>query len=98
VVNCAINAWNGPCSACSSYPYDYDLCRAYMDANVCQTELAACANDFYCQQFEDCVSTCGTLAACVACDNTPELFAGRQLLEAYEKCIATECLAESWLP
>ncbi|MFO0550862.1 MAG: hypothetical protein U0271_20905 [Polyangiaceae bacterium] len=98
VVNCAISAWNGSCTACSSYPYDFEQCRAFMLGGACQSAFDACAGSSDCQTFKDCTSTCTTLAACLACDDTPAGAAGRQLYEAVELCVAGECLAESWLP
>lgn len=98
VVNCAISAWNGACTACSSYPYDHDQCRDFMLQGACQAAFDACAGSSDCQAFKDCASTCSTLAACLACDDTPAGAAGRQLYEAVELCVASECLAESWLP
>ena len=59
---------------------------------------AACEASTDCQTYRDCVSLCTSLGGCLACDDEPEAFAGRQLLEAYELCIAAECLSESWIP
>jgi hypothetical protein len=95
-VECAINAVCAP--PCLFYPDDYDDCRIFMNQGDCAAQRAACEASSDCQTYRDCARTCGSLAACLACDDSPEKLDGRHTLEAYEVCIAAECLSESWIP
>jgi hypothetical protein len=96
LVNCADHAVCSP--PCTFYPQDNDLCRSFMTKGACKDVNQACKDSLDCQNYKDCVSTCKTLAECIACDNTPAGTAGRKALEAYELCVAGECTAEAWLP
>jgi hypothetical protein len=95
VVDCSIIATCRP--PCTTYPDDFDACRAFMDKGDCFGALAACQANNDCVAYRSCVGSCTTLAECSACSATPEGAAGRQLLQAYEVCIASECISESWL-
>jgi len=95
VVDCAIKATCRP--PCEAYPKDYNGCRAFMNNGDCAGELAACEASADCLSYRTCVSSCSSLAACMNCGNTVEGTAGRKLLLAYEICIASECMSESWL-
>lgn len=95
VVNCA---YDGACfPPCQGYPIDYPACRNYMTTGPCAAEWAACQSDVDCQLYQNCSSGCTTFSGCINCASTPEGLAGRELYEAYEFCVATECLSESWL-
>jgi hypothetical protein len=83
---------------CLPYPQSFDECRAFMDKDICADALAACKTSLDCKNFRDCASVCKSGSECLGCDDTPELAAGRQLAEAYELCVASECISESWLP
>ena len=96
VVDCAVNAACTP--PCAFYPQDYDACRVYMDGARCKDERSACDASVTCSSYRDCVSFCTTLKDCVACDDTPEGFEGRAILDTYETCIAAECIVTSWIP
>ncbi len=96
LVNCVIDAACSP--PCTFFPQDNDLCRAFMTKGACKDANQACKDSLDCQNYKDCVSTCKTLAECISCDNTPAGLAGRKVLEAYELCVAGECMAEAWLP
>lgn len=95
VVNCAQAA---PCGPCSSNPFDYDACRVKADMGPCADERDACTADADCVAYTNCAATCQTQATCVACQSGTSGMAGYALAFAYEKCIAIECLPESWLP
>lgn len=95
VVDCAIKATCRP--PCEAYPKDYDACRAFMNNGDCAGALAACETSEECLAYRSCVSNCSTLAACTDCGNTVEGAAGKKILRAYEICIASECMSESWL-
>jgi hypothetical protein len=95
VVDCAIKATCRP--PCESYPEDYDGCRAFMNKGDCAGALAACEASAECLSYRSCVGSCSTLTACTDCGNTVEGAAGKKLLRAYEICIASECISESWL-
>lgn len=98
VVNCAVDP-NTMCSPpCTFFPQDYDLCRNFMNNGDCFGYNKACEADLNCRNFRDCVSFCATLPDCLACDDTAEKAQGRALFEAYETCVAAECLTESWIP
>ncbi|MDI1450872.1 hypothetical protein [Polyangium sp. 6x1] len=96
VVNCAQDVKCSP--PCTFYPQDYDLCRTFMNNGDCTGYQKACDADTRCSAYRDCVKFCGTIAACTACDDTPDALEGRKLLEAYEQCVAGECMTESWIP
>jgi hypothetical protein len=96
VVNCAIAAKCSP--PCTFYPQDYDACKSFMAKGPCQTANQACKDSNDCQTYKDCVTTCTTNKECIACDDTASGLAGRKILEAYELCVAGECLAQAWLP
>jgi len=96
VVNCAQGTMCQP--DCAFYPQDYDLCRTFMNNGDCYGYNRACEDSLNCKNFRDCISFCSSLADCLACDDTPEGAQGRVILEAYETCIASECLTESWEP
>jgi hypothetical protein len=96
VVNCAVDTKCQP--PCTFYPQDYDLCRTFMNNGDCYGYNQACENSLNCKNFRDCISFCASLPDCLACDDTPELAQGRAILEAYELCVAAECVAESWIP
>jgi hypothetical protein len=96
VVDCAVGSSCEP--PCTPYPQSYEDCRAYMDKNLCASQLAACKASADCSAYQDCVTNCTSLADCLACDDTPEKLAGRQILEVYERCVAGECIAQSWIP
>lgn len=96
LVNCAAAAMCTP--PCTYYPQDYESCRSFMDKGTCKDDNQACKDSSECQTYKDCVTTCKTLAACIACDDTPSGIAGRKVLEAYELCVAGECTAPAWLP
>lgn len=95
VANCSQGA---PCDPCSSNPFDYDDCRVKADQGPCADERMACTTDTDCVAYSNCAATCQTLAACVGCQSGASGMAGFALALAYETCIATECIAESWLP
>lgn len=96
VVNCALDTTCQP--PCTFYPQDYDFCRGFMNNGDCFGINNACEANQNCKNFRDCVLFCGDLQECLACDDTPEGIEGRAYLEAYETCVARECLTESWLP
>jgi len=95
-VNCAQTHTCSP--PCTFYPQDYDLCRTFMENGDCNGYKKACEASVDCTTYRDCRNLCGTLAECLACDDTPESAKGKQLLELYESCIASECVIESWIP
>jgi hypothetical protein len=97
VAVCAINAWPN-CAPCSSYPHDYNKCIEKAAGGACQASLDACNASSDCVQYRECVGSCPTLTACLACDDTPEGAAGRALLFEYNLCLSGECILESWLP
>ena len=96
VVNCAQDVMCSP--PCTFYPQDYDLCRTFMNNGDCTGYMKACDADTRCSTYRDCVKFCGTIADCTACDDTADATEGRKKLEAYEQCVAGECLTESWIP
>lgn len=96
VVNCAYDTKCQP--PCAFYPQDYDLCRTFMNNGDCYGYNAACEASLNCKNFRDCIKFCSSLQDCLACDDTPEGVEGRAILEAYEACVASECLTESWIP
>jgi hypothetical protein len=96
VVECAVSGVCFP--PCAAYPQDDEACRAFMNMGDCGTALAACEASPECSTYRDCVAACATLPDCLACDDTASGVAGRALLEAYEQCIAGECVTEAWLP
>ncbi len=95
VVDCVLK--NECFPPCAPYPQDYDACVVYMNQDLCKELFDACQANLDCQNYRECTKTCATLAACLMCDATPEAFEGRKMYEAYNFCIASECLAESWL-
>lgn len=99
LVNCAISAWPD-CRACSSYPFDYEACvtKHSSDGGACKDEYDACNASNDCVQYRQCVASCTTLAACLACDDTTEGQNGSAIYFAYQECIAPHCIEESWLP
>lgn len=97
LVNCAIGAWPS-CEKCSSYPYDYEKCVEKAVGSACKTQYDACNASADCEQYRQCVAGCSTLAACNACDDTPEGQNGGALYVDYQLCIAQDCIEESWLP
>ena len=82
--------------SCAGYPADYQACRTTMQAGACATAWTACSNSADCQVYIGCSTICTTLTACLGCSDDPQSMAGRQLYEAYETCIARECIALSW--
>lgn len=96
VVNCALGA---NCPPCSSYPWDYEHCQssASLPPGVCADLYDACNADPDCVTYRSCVATCTTLTECLDCQNVASGTAGGTKLEDYEYCIATQCLAESWI-
>ena len=96
LVNCANDATCSP--PCTFYPQDYELCRSFMTKGACSATNQACKGSSECQTYKDCVTTCQTVAECIACDDSATGLAGRKVLEAYELCIAGECTTASWLP
>ena len=98
LVNCAQAKTESCQPPCAFYPQDYDLCRTFMNNGDCFGYQGACEASLNCKNFRDCISLCGTLTECLACDDTPEGAEGRALLEGYEACVASECLTESWMP
>lgn len=97
VADCSQTAGN-TCGACSSNPFDYSDCRSKANLGPCEAARTACQNDLDCTQYTNCSLTCTTLATCVACQNGMSGAAGFALAMEYERCIAAECIAESWLP
>ena len=97
VANCSQGA-GGTCGPCSSNPFDYDDCRLKADVGPCDAARDACQGSADCVQYSNCALTCTTLATCVACQNGASGAAGFALALEYERCIAAECIAESWLP
>jgi len=94
LVNCS-NA--GLCiPPCVPYPQDYDDCRGEMASTVCSDLQMQCEANPDCQSYNACVANCASVADCLSCDDS--LFNGRLITEAFEHCIAEECIAESWLP
>lgn len=94
LVNCS-NA--GACiPPCVPYPQDYEDCRAEMASTVCSDLQMQCEASADCQSFGTCVATCSSVNECLGCDDS--LFDGRLIYEAFEHCVAEECIAESWLP
>lgn len=96
LVNCADASTCSP--PCTFYPQDYEACRSFMTKGPCSAANLACKDSSECQTYKDCVTTCKTVAECIACDDTPSGLAGRKVLEAYELCVAGECTAAAWLP
>jgi hypothetical protein len=96
VVECAIEHQCSP--PCTFYPQDYDICRTFMNNGDCHGYRAYCESNVNCTTYRDCISLCSSIDDCLACDDTSEGIAGRQILEAYEACVAAECLTESWIP
>ena len=96
VVNCALSS---SCKPCSSYPWDYNHCQASatLPPGVCAPQYEACNADPDCISYRSCVATCDTLDDCLACQTAAAATQAGALLEEYEYCIATQCLAESWL-
>ena len=94
--NCANDTKCQP--PCTFYPQDYDLCRTFMTNGDCAAYSAACEASLSCKSFRQCIETCSSLQDCLACDDSSAGTEGRALLEAFETCIATECLSESWIP
>jgi hypothetical protein len=96
VVNCA---YAGTCvPPCIIYPTDYEDCRELMSTGTCSDLVMECQASSDCQNFTQCTNTCATVQECLACDDSDALFNGRLIYESLEHCIATECIAESWLP
>lgn len=96
LVNCAESALCSP--PCTFYPQDYEACRSFMTKGACSAANQACKDSSECQTYKDCVTTCKTVAECIACDDSAPGLAGRKILEAYELCVAGECTAPAWLP
>ncbi|HRI66593.1 MAG TPA: hypothetical protein PK156_20230 [Polyangium sp.] len=96
LVDCAFMTTCQP--PCTFYPQDYDFCRGFMNNGDCYGIQKACDENVNCKNFRDCVSFCTTLQDCLACDDTAQGIEGRAYLEAYETCVARECLTESWIP
>jgi hypothetical protein len=96
LVNCADGAACSP--PCTFYPQDYDLCRSVANKGACAAANQACKDSSECQTYKDCVTTCKTIAECIACDDSAAGLAGRKVLEAYEVCVAGDCTAAAWLP
>jgi hypothetical protein len=94
VVNCAQGS---NCPPCSSYPFDHDACVTSATEGVCAAGFADCNASMDCVDYRDCVATCATLTECLACDDSPSGQAGAPVLLVYQQCVATECIAESWL-
>ncbi len=86
LVNCAAAAACSP--PCTFYPQDYDLCRSFVNKGSCAAANQACKDSSECQTYKDCVTTCKTIAECIACDDSAAGLAGRKVLEAYEVCVA----------
>ncbi len=97
VANCSQGP-GGTCGPCSSNPFDYDDCRLKADAGPCAAAKQACKDSTDCTQYSNCASTCTTLTVCVNCQNGPSGAAGYALALEYERCVASDCIAESWLP
>ncbi|TKD09226.1 hypothetical protein [Polyangium fumosum] len=96
VVNCALEVMCSP--PCTFYPQDYDLCRTFMNNGDCTGFQKACEADARCGVYRDCVKFCTSIGDCTACDDSADGTEGRKLLEAYEQCVASECMTESWIP
>ncbi len=96
LVNCADSSLCSP--PCTFYPQDYEACRSFMTKGACSAVNQACKDSSECQTYKDCVTTCTTVAACIACDDSATGLAGRKVLEAYELCVAGECMTAAWLP
>ena len=96
LVDCAIASGCAP-GECPFFPQSYDECKATMVTDQCASEAASCTGDVNCQAYQDCTSSCNTADDCISCSSTTEGTTGRALLEALNRCVARECLAESWL-
>jgi len=96
LVNCATKHTCSP--PCTFYPQDYDLCRMFMNNGDCAGYKAYCESVPECSAYRDCIAVCASIEDCLACDDTPAGSKGKAILESYEKCIASECLVESWMP
>jgi len=94
LVNCSAAGMCIP--PCVPYPQDYEGCRGEMASTVCSDLQMQCEADPDCQAFSSCVATCTSVEDCLGCDDS--LVNGRLITEAFEHCIAEECIAESWLP
>ncbi|MCC6521242.1 MAG: hypothetical protein IT373_01145 [Polyangiaceae bacterium] len=94
VVNCA---YTGACiPPCQPYPAAWNDCRAALNAGDCADERAACQGSADCLVYQACTDSCATSVDCIACAATLSGATGRILLETYERCIARECVAQSW--
>lgn len=96
VVECAQKHTCSP--PCTFYPQDYDLCRTFMNNGDCTGWKKYCDDTADCKAYRDCVSICTSIGACLACADVPGGKNGRGIYEAYQACIAGECLTESWIP
>lgn len=96
VVNCTLGSH---CAPCSSYPWDYNKCveASSGDGGPCQTQYDACNASPECVATRACLSTCSTLDDCLACESSPEGMIGAPILDEYQLCISTQCIALSWI-
>lgn len=96
VVNCTLGT---QCAPCSSYPWDYEKCRESNSGagGMCQTHYEACNASPECVATRACLSTCGTLNDCLACQTSAEGVIGAPILDEYHLCISTQCIALSWI-
>jgi len=88
---------------CLGYSLDYMHCLHGQDntalGGACGDANTACLASAACQAYQTCVTkTCTTLAECQACATVAGGAAGRALLEAYDQCIETTCVAQGWVP
>ncbi len=96
LVDCAVKQTCSP--PCTFYPQDYDLCRTFMNNGDCAGWKKFCEDTPSCVNYRNCISICTTIEACLECSNSTEGATGRAISEAYQKCMAGECLTESWIP
>ncbi len=88
---------------CLGYSLDYMHCVHGQDntalGGACGNLNAACLASADCQAYQTCVTkTCSTLAECEACATVSGGAVGRTMLEAYDLCIETTCIAQGWVP
>jgi hypothetical protein len=96
-VDLAICSAERSCDICGQCVYEpeHNACVDAAKTGACMTEWQACLNDSACLDFQLCVDTCTTAAQCFACDDANP--AAGDLYEAYQRCVAPECILTSWI-
>lgn len=98
VVNCARQAYVGACGGtCGSNQSEHPECIDAQVMGPCAAANADCNASSDCGNYKACVESCSTAAACAACDDSAGGATGQALFEALNRCIALECISESWL-